>query len=796
MLFELNSQLEKPLMGQKALSLAELSASGFLIPRSLVLSTKAFELFLRTNGLWERAKVGGDRHLSASIVQGQWPTELKGFFHTILTQLGPNIAVRSSAIDEDGNSKSFAGQYESILGVSDVDGLKEAVLKCWASYYSHRVLLYRGQNHAPPAGMAVLLQRQVDPSHAGVCFSVNPMTGAWNELVIEAFPGAGEHVVSGHVLPDYYALARPKRLLPLGLRIQLRKGPKVIEQSIPSKNAMPVVVLNQLWTDALRLERQFGCPQDIEWAYSNGQLFLLQHRPVTTQPREMAGETLWSQAFIGERWNEPAHPLSWSLISKQLRYLIEYPKTARQFYGGDQSLKLYEHAPYLNLSPFRHLIFKGPGARPPGFMLELLPEAEAALLKQRFVRMPNFSFYASILQETFLEKRWRRFSWNPMTNWLDWNAFEEELKLMLQQDQHQHHDHLFDLWHRHQKYSALSQRYIGIHICSLLFANIGYQLANWWLSSDLTVEECAQVLRSYRTSPTTFTNHALWKLAHGELSLDDFIEQFGHRAPNSWELFSVRWCEDPEQLKPLMAMLLNQPSPLSKERESLRRAADILKRLSISKQMFIRDVQRYLYLREAQRFTFDRLLLSWKRVLLQIGDQIGVEVRWLRAEELESVVHATLAGQQPDPKWAAMVEQRQKAWNVASKRWARGERPPFVLRTEEVSNEPLDHHHRGIGISPGCARGPARVLSSIAEARQLQPGEILVVRSTDPAWTPLFVPAAGVIMELGGMLSHGAIVARECGTPAVSGIERITTLIKTGDILELDGRRGSVVICS
>ena len=83
----------------------------------------------------------------------------------------------------------------------------------------------------------------------------------------------------------------------------------------------------------------------------------------------MTQDTLWSQAFIGERWNEPAHPLSWSLISQQLRYLIEYPETARQFYGGDPSLKLHEHAPYLNLSPFRYLIFKWPGARPPSFML-------------------------------------------------------------------------------------------------------------------------------------------------------------------------------------------------------------------------------------------------------------------------------------------------------------------------------------------------------------------------------------------------------------------------------------------
>ncbi|MGC6509130.1 MAG: PEP/pyruvate-binding domain-containing protein [Myxococcota bacterium] len=790
----LNEHHKCKLIGQKSLNLARLKTLGYKVPNSLVISTKWFEEYLKYNSLWDQAISGGDRLLSERILNGVWPLTLTKPLQNIFTELGPKVAVRSSAVDEDGAQKSFAGQYESTLNVITLDGLKKAILNCWASYYSQRVLLYRGPQIAPAAGMAVLLQSQLNPTHAGVCFSVNPMTGAWDELIIEAYPGSGDHVVSGFVLPDSYVLSRPKTLFPIGLRIQLRHGPTLTDSSIPSEVPVSKIHLDQIWKTALGLERHFRKPQDLEWAIFKGQLFLLQSRAVTTQIRGGQSDTLWSQAFIGERWHEPARPLSWSLIANQLSHLIEYPKTAKVFYNGDRALRLYEHAPYLNLSPFRHLIFKWPGARPLGFMLELLPDDETAEIKKSYVRLPDFHFYLSILRETISEKRWRRFSWNPIINWLEWADFELEMHEAIHRE-HQKNS-LYGLWSKHQAFSALSQRYIGIHICSLLFANLGYQLAFWWLKRELTSVECFEVLRSHRTSPTTLTNQSIWKLANGYIDLKSFIEEFGHRAPNSWELFCTRWCESPEQLEPLIDILRGQVEPLETEFLSQEKAHAIYNRLSTSKQILVRDVQRYLYLREAQRFSFDQLLLSWKRTLGQVGDLLELDVQWLMADELESIVKATMVGDNPGVKWSALIQQRQQEWNERQQEWSVGKRPPYILRSEDNPQGLSYSHFRGIGISSGCVRGQARVLRSISEARLLQPGEILVVRSTDPAWTPLFVPAAGVVMEMGGMLSHGAIVARECGTPAVSGIEGITSFIQTGDLVELDGRRGSVIICS
>ena len=184
-------------IGGKTLGLARLIGHGLPVPRAAVIPTDFFREFLAANGLWSVARKGGGPGLEAAIRQGRFPPDLARNLAEVGRVLGPMLAVRSSAVDEDGEEGSQAGQYISRLGVT-VDGpLDEAVKDCWASLFSVNARSYRRGRGTPPSGMAVVIQSQVNPVSAGVMFTINPLTGSWNEMTVEAAWGLGESVVSG-----------------------------------------------------------------------------------------------------------------------------------------------------------------------------------------------------------------------------------------------------------------------------------------------------------------------------------------------------------------------------------------------------------------------------------------------------------------------------------------------------------------------------------------------------------------------------------------------------------------------
>lgn len=786
MISNLSIGLPVELVGRKGFNLSKIQQSGYRVPSTYVVSTKAFMYFLKENKLWERAVAGGDSTLSEAIYRAEMPQRLVKLVGESLKKLGATVALRSSAVDEDGRHQSFAGQYESYLHITDLHGALDSIKKCWASYFSSRVRLYRGSRCKYPSGMAVLIQNQLKPDHAGVCFTINPISGSWKEMVIEAKQGLGDKVVDGSIVPDYYRISRPTRLSPIGLRFQLKKSRQIIERSCPSGKGLSESQLQKLVRTALKLERSSNKPQDIEWAIENQKVFILQGRPITSEFQPMKEEALWSRAFVGERWSTPATPLGWSIMSDNLNYFIEYPNVSRRFLGSEPSLMSHRYSPYINLSIFRHLLFKWPGSPPPQFMLELLPPSEALMWVNRFAVAPNMALYSSILKETIRESRWKRFRWNPFSNWLIWEEFSKELALISQQSLTAKMS-AKELWMQHKYFNSVAKKYIGIHICSLLFANIGYECCAYLLRRYLKADEPSQILRSNRTTPTTQMNQKLWSLANGYCSKEDFLSVYGIRSTNSWELFAPRWSESPKLLDPLLDLFKGQAEPLEIERESLVQAHALMRKLPLWLQLMVRQTQQYLYLREAQRFSFDNFLWAWKQILCQLEHKTGKELRWLTQLEVEGY----LTGE--SFKLDEIIKKRRGEWEAEQHRWRGGDSPPYLL-SETIMTAKEGSRLQGMGISPGVVKAKARVLHSLDDASQLKPGEILVVRSTDPAWTPLFWPASGIILELGGMLSHGAIVARECRTPAVSGIPNVTKIIKTGQSIQMDGRRGWVFL--
>jgi rifampicin phosphotransferase len=772
-------------VGGKALGIARLLRFDFQVPAGIVLSTRVFRDFLRRNGIFSMAERGGPE-LAPAIRAASFGTQLQSELARSIALLGDRLAVRSSAIDEDGPERSFAGLYLTRLDVSPAD-LEGAIKDCWASFFSAHARSYRGTAKVRPDGMAVIIQRQITPIQAGVLFTINPVSGSWQEMTIESHPGLGENVVSANVIPDFFRIRRP-RSLPMYRRISARLRLRVLEARGYSENPIDEGSVHRLCRKSLSIEKYFGCPQDIEWAQDkSGGFWFLQARPITRLPPRRGTEVVWTRQFLGERWGLPATRLGWSEVSPLIANLIDYPQTSRKFLGGSPCIMLHKGAPYLNATVFRHLLFKPPGFEPsPRFLLEMLPPQEEAVWTRRYAVAPDWKVYASILRTTLEEKRWQRFRWNPFTNWRKWDAYQKQLDTFVEQ----HKRPCLGRAGAMSRIAAcrqMAEEYAKVHVCSLLFANIWHQALGWRLEERGFGELRELVLHANKITVTQKANQALWKLGSGTLDLDAFLAVYGHRSSNSWALFAPRWREEPQEVLALARLVSKAEDPAPKDRAALQAVEKATSQLSGSLLYMVRIAQRYLFLREEQRFHFDRLLWIWKKAWLQVEEETGMLLRHLDRVEVD----AFLAGGLPDAHEKIVLHQER--WKKQRDDWRSGSQPPEFI----VGEKPLKDYGdkkvlQGIGVSAGLVRGRARILCSLEDAVSLSKDEILVVPSVDPGWTPLFLGIRGLVMELGGMLSHGAVVAREYRLPAVAGVVGATSRIQNGEWLTMDGERGMV----
>jgi pyruvate,water dikinase len=692
------------------------------------------------------------------------------------------LAARSSAAGEDGGARSHAGQLASVVGVRGSAALAEAVRAVWASGASPTVRAYRRSDALPD--VAVLVQEVVDARVSGVMFTVNPGSGSWREVTVETVWGLGEGLVSGTTVPDRYVLRRPRRTpgpvqrmlararvelesetvaTQLSERVLGRDG-RAEERPAEAPHARKLLAedLRRLARLGLRVESALGGPQDIEFAVDRaGRFVLLQSRPITTLARlPRGGDTLWTRRFLGERFPHGASPLGWSVMEPLLRWFIDYPDTQARYLGGEPPLRRVNGHPYLNATVFRHLAFKAPGFPPPRFMLEFFPPDEAAAFTLRAAAPPDLRVYGSIFATTFRERRWERFRWNPFANHLAWKTFLAALDTRLA-----------DLA-RAPAPAAIAtaepilRDYVRVHVTSLLFANLWWQ----WTEGFLAPEDRDALLVPPEGSLTTRINRELRALRPD--GLPDFLARHGHRSDASWELFSTRWRDRPERVLQLAEVARAAPPPPP--------TADVegrLRALSPALRQAVRLARAYLALREEQRYHLERILALLRARLTELGAALDDpdDIRFLHADELA----------RPTSDWPAIVARRRAE--------PTDPHPPDFLRGDEAIALPaaapqLD----GLGISPGVATGRVRVLASPDDGHLLQAGEILVATSTDPAWTPLFARAGGLVVELGSLLSHGAVVAREYHLPAVANVRGATRLLRDGQEITLDGRSGRV----
>lgn len=811
------------LAGGKGATLARLLQAGFPVPIGCVFSPAAFSVYLVAQGL--SADSTPDK-MQQALRSGTPPPALTVALEHVLANLGPaphGWAVRSSAIAEDSATASFAGIYESVLAVQPSE-LWSAIRHCWLSWWSEHAMAYRQQVSATPAApaLAVVLQHMVAARSAGVAFTAEPIHHDRTRMVINAAAGLGVAVVSGVVEPEQYTLA---------------KGPPItlLERRLPHHGQPPLLSaarLDILGALLQRLENFCGSPQDVEWAWDGSTVWILQSRPITTWRGESEQEDtdVWGNANLKDVMPGLVSPFTWSLMQPQLETAMreQWRRAGYTVPLTRPLMRRFWGRPYFNLTVFQEVASTLYGTTPSQQATQLggaviphaMPAQPPSLWQRlrwlgnmlRFAGMADKARKAAPAQFARVEQVWRQTLQSvsqldraSLLAAIERHATLGETFLLL---------HLHLTWAMSGNFSALQdlvkrsipQAYAG------LFADLVTGLGD--VQSAEHSYRLWDLSRLARQSPQviTFLSRKAWANWQQSLAGTDFLQAwetflntYGHRALYEVEIANPRWREQPDYLFDILAAYVHlsqeqtpfHPTAQARRRQDAEHTAS--RHLGPFKRFWFRHIlqraQAFSRWRENSKSHLVMLIdmtrqftLAAARFLIADGliDE-PAEVFFLEKDE----VKAALQGPAERQDIQRLITQRR----LARQRQAARHAPDLFLGDRPVYNTaptPPGPTLTGLPSNPGLVTGIARVLRTPHEGARLQPGEILVVPSTDPGWTPLFLLASGLVMETGGYLSHGAIVAREYGIPAVINVPLATQRIGDGSTITIDGGQGIV----
>jgi pyruvate,water dikinase len=768
----------------------------------------------------------------------------------------PPVAVRSSANAEDLPELSFAGQQETFLNVLGEDEVMRAVRECWASLWTERALSYRHEMGISQSevAMAVVVQAMVPADSAGVLFTANPVTGQRSEMVINASYGLGEAVVGGTVTPDSCVLDRSCMTIVESVvgakaeRITSRESGGTIVKSVNAarreRSAVSPEMLLKLAELAVRVERDSGgTPLDIEWAIAHEEIHLLQSRPITHLPPPPIEDVQWEppapvkqlrRRQVVEMMPEPLSPLFEDL------YLREGQDAANWEYQQMQDFPFRIDGPW-------YLTVNGYGYQRGDIALRARREEEA---EQRFYRRQGKRFrmwwqtWASKLDVgRFLvgvrqARAWRRSVLSRYLNTVDtWERIEvhglstrrlyEGIRTLSLADAVYWatgtskvfglakiaDQNLQDFLARTCPDAGLTSGQFLTGFDSLTFASnqARVEIAAAIKSNDALYE-------FFLKQPGHERYAALQTHPAGDQILRmirEFLDRYGHQIHNL-DFAQAPVKEDPARfVADLEAAFADiDYDTQGRAQEVARRRADAM--AQVKSQFHGREylvfhwrlfVARYFYpLREETGFYMGFAWPALRRLALCLGERLAEtgtivdagDIFYLRAAEIEAEIEALEQGQHANDRAATITQRR--LLREARKRV----HPPSVLPPEDhdkTSPGAVAHNNAldamtlsGYPVSPGVVRGVANVIDSPGQFADMLPGSILVCAMTTPAWTQLFSRASGLVTDIGGITSHGSIVAREYGIPAVLGTGNITQRVRSGDILTVDGDAGTVTI--
>ncbi len=752
------------------------------------------------------------------------------------------VAVRSSASDEDGGHHSFAGIHETALGVP-VDRLGEAVAAVAASALSDRALSYRRQHGlAPPAGpCAVVVQEMLDADWAGVAF------GRGDGILVEAVEGLGEVAVNGDATPEAIELSRDGtswrngRRWPRRQAEALRSGPEGLAR-VPLRGArpeLPPAVAAEIAAGVAALESARGVPLDVEWAAKAGRVAFLQARPQTRPLEEglKPGET-WTRTNVSETLPEVASAMSrgngvaaldWLMHDVYRRICLplpaEVPLAAAVAGRVVFNEKAVCHVADVLGVPrsWAQVISGGPGAATNAYVR---PDTRRLLRRlDVVVRMIVFAMGAERRARAHIRALRARHDERaavPLET-LDDGALALRAAHAWVSEIHESLLMVMRVAFAFQQAVSAGAMALEAHPApaALLARLLDPELVSVSTRQLEDLIELARALRAWEGGAAFLAEVGPEHAGRGHwrarlpaalwAGVEVWLERYGHRGPYESDGAQPRYADDLRLLATALRPLVRaSEEPETAEARRARRRADAaaawrevadvhghLVRLRVRGPA--RRLGRLMLVREELRSALMLHHLLTRRAVLELGSRL---VARGRLEAPDDVFHLTLdellrAVREPAFDVRGTVA-RERA-RVAA--WRRIE-VPATFRSEDVASFPRrgappsgsDAVLRGTAVSPGEVIGPACVLRSPNDEAKMRTGGILVAPTTDPGWTPLFARAAGVVVELGGVMSHSATVAREYGLPCVSNVDGATWRLRDGDVLRVDGTHGKVEI--
>jgi pyruvate,water dikinase len=851
-------------VGGKAANLITLAAAGFNVPDGIVVPVGANPGFLAAGGQKElivrrldetdfadRESVAACSAAIKTMIETAPPGKmLADAIGTALAAIGGSLwAVRSSAVAEDLEDASFAGQQDTYLNVSTRD-VPAQVVRCWASYWNERAIAYRHAAGVPQfeGGMAVIVQRMADAAVAGVLFTADPVEGTDDRIIIESSWGLGEAIVSGLVSPDMFACDR--RTMEVLLRRPGKKAQAIflspggqmenVEASRQTALSLSDTQVQELSRLGLAIERHYGGPQDVEWAIEGDTILVLQARPITTLNDDP--DTLWTRAYGDEYWADVTSPLFFSLLGEHLsKYVLGEGNDIMGYkeLKGLKLLKLHKGHIYFNCAVLEAVFTYNPKFSRTKELLNYFPvkdQARVADARTKIFRRIWAEVRIAALDPDGLITR----TDNAYKRWA--GGFVEKLKKQDAVDLPSLDDReLYELYCSLD--AAVLKHYRLIRYGMVTHSIATNLILKQWLESwlgDRTGAVYAKLVSGLPGNRTIETNIALAKLAAAaredspvltaltSMSSKDFsrwlaaagpdnafygkyrsfLDDYGHRS-HTREIYFPRWADEPALVVDVLKALAATPVDLAalerdRFRQRIETEKEILDRIAglplgrarrLAFRPVMRAAQGYLMFRENQRFYLDHMLLRYRSIFLEYGRRLA-ERGVLEAPEdvfflgKEEVFRAAGGDAAATRKIAA---RKREFFRYADRL------PPKFLQGSREFDDTLAVNTsaltvQGTAASPGLGRGTVRVVESIAGLAALKEGEILVTSNTDPGWTPVFAKIGGLITETGGILSHGAVVSREYGIPAVTAVRNARRIFHDGQRVVVDGNEGIIYL--
>lgn len=851
------------LVGGKGANLGELSRiSGIDVPEGFCITTQVFKKIVSDNAdfralikelcVLQSEDLGVIKDLSSRIrkriEQITTPLELRTEIGLQINALGADnaYAVRSSATAEDLPIASFAGQQDTYLNILGIEPILQHIVRCWASLFSERAVIYRVQNgfdHSK-VHLAVVIQKMILPEAAGVMFTADPVTSNRKVLSIDASFGLGESVVSGLVNPDNYRVRDgkiiEKKIAAKKMAIYTVSGGGTFVQNLNSDlqnsqtlNDEQILQLEQI---GRTVEKHFGSPQDIEWCLADATIHIVQSRPITTLYPIPQADPDQNHVFISvghqQMMTDVMKPLGLSFYLLSTRAAM-YPAGGRLF---------VDVAAMLSSPATRDKVINTLG--------QFDPRIKEALLhivsRDGFIKMvpPNNG-------ESPEEKR--------QTSSLDFLALSESDPAVVDQliDDSQKSlgalktkianksgPELLDCILediRESKTNDFYPRSIGVIMAAMNAAMWINENVEKWLgeksvadtlsqsvSNNITSEmglqllDVADVIRPYpeviaylrEVTDENFLEQ-LHQFEGGEearAAIQAYLDRYGMRCAGEIDITRTRWSEKPIAILALILSNIKNFKPNESNRrfdqgrrQALEKEAEIIARLNElpggelkaeeTKRMI--DVMRsFSGYREYPKYHMINRYFVYRNALLKEAEELVVagairakeDIYYLTFEELHELVRTKASNHE-------IIMRRQQDFLYYQKL-----SPPRVMTSEgEIVAKSYQQRTlppkavAGLGVSSGVIEGRARVIVNMEDA-YLQEGDILVTTYTDPSWTPLFVSIKGLVTEVGGVMTHGSVIAREYGIPAVAGVEHATKLIKDGQRIRVNGTDGYVEV--